>query len=127
MKYQTCLVLEDIEEERILDPSFWYFLSVLWIQKPESEFHRPELIYDVLLPWLTGSEMKSRNGILLAESVLASSSPQDWRTPSRSQVCFARKKQKKERGIKRGIEREIWSLKAYEKIMNFYRFLVLDP
>jgi len=52
-KYKTCIRINDIPSERILDMGFWAIFFSLWMKKePASEYHRVEVIYDVLLPWL---------------------------------------------------------------------------
>eukprot|EP00516_Mucochytrium_quahogii_P008420 CAMPEP_0203758104 /NCGR_PEP_ID=MMETSP0098-20131031/10854_1 /ASSEMBLY_ACC=CAM_ASM_000208 /TAXON_ID=96639 /ORGANISM=" , Strain NY0313808BC1" /LENGTH=3866 /DNA_ID=CAMNT_0050650355 /DNA_START=244 /DNA_END=11840 /DNA_ORIENTATION=- len=77
LKYQTCLCLKNLTSERFLDPSFWTTLFVQWM-KP-SEFHRVEVLYDVLFPWICGNDT-------LANAVEESQALEEaeWRTPMRA-------------------------------------------
>lgn len=52
IKYKTCLRFNGIPHNRIIDVGFWSMSFSLWLKQPPSEFHRVEIIYDVLLPWL---------------------------------------------------------------------------
>ena len=40
--------------QKLLDPSFWALLFGQWVPNA-TEYHRAEVLYDVLLPWLGGA------------------------------------------------------------------------
>ena len=84
MKYKTSMKIEHIPIERITDIGFWLIMFTLWV-KQGSEYHRVEVIYDVLLPWLAAT---NQNGIqrLLPEALLqtAQNPYSQWKTPQRS-------------------------------------------
>jgi hypothetical protein len=84
LKYKTCIRINNIPRERITDPAFWSLLFSLWLKQPASEYHRVEVIYDVLLPWLANSLLPTA----LAES--ANDPCADWRTPQRSNTSSMR-------------------------------------
>jgi hypothetical protein len=90
IKYATSMRLDDVPSARMLDAGFWLMLftqvrarrvrvvvaradcvctRVQWIKQPPSEYHRVELIYDVLLPWLVAprlvAEVCSRASMLM--------------------------------------------------------------
>jgi len=77
VKYQTCWRLEDIPAERFLDTAFWETFHLQWM-KP-SEFHRVEVLYDVLFPWLYGEPTLSG-----ALDKAASDETAEWRTMQRA-------------------------------------------
>lgn len=52
IKYRTSLRFEGIAPRKISDIAFWSTMFSLWVKKEPSEYHRHEVIYDVLLPWL---------------------------------------------------------------------------
>jgi thiol-disulfide isomerase/thioredoxin len=56
MKYQTCLRLDNIPQDRIADPAF---LAMLFNLRKETgdESHMAQILYDVLLPWLVGKPL----------------------------------------------------------------------
>ena len=85
LKYKTCVRLEGITATRLLDPGFWTMVFALWCKPKPSEYHRAELLYDVLLPWLTGGA--EHQGHTLQEAMLASAANDPcahWRTPQRA-------------------------------------------
>jgi thiol-disulfide isomerase/thioredoxin len=84
LKYKTCIRINSIPRERITDPAFWSLLFSLWLKQPSSEYHRVEVIYDVLLPWLSNSLLPTA----LAESV--NDPCANWRTPQRSNTSSMR-------------------------------------
>ena len=76
IKYQSCAVLESIPAEKIFDMAFWSLMFSLWMNaNPASEYHRVEVIYDVLLPWLAGKCLPQAWVI---------DPDRFWRTPQRS-------------------------------------------
>ncbi|GBG26808.1 Hypothetical Protein FCC1311_030302 [Hondaea fermentalgiana] len=77
IKYQTCLKLENLSQDRFLDRAVWTTLFSLWFNA--SEFHRVEVIYDVLLPWITGEPTLA--GALERAAQL---SEPEWRTAQRA-------------------------------------------
>jgi len=77
IKYQTCLPINNIPDVRFLDIPFWTTLFSQYQQA--SEFHRVEVLYDVLFPWMTGEPTLS--GALERAEELEDA---DWRTPMRS-------------------------------------------
>jgi thiol-disulfide isomerase/thioredoxin len=78
LKQKTCIRLDNVPSERMLDPAFWCMLFTLWVKDPPSEFHRVEVVYDVLLPWLAGKLLPAA----LAET--GGDAYAEWRTPERS-------------------------------------------
>ena len=77
MKYKTCIKVPAIPKERIEQPALWALLFSLWLK--ESEYHRVEVLYDVILPWLGGG--------LLAEALVETAddaASNEWRSPQRS-------------------------------------------
>ena len=90
-KYRTCLRLDGLPGERLLDPGFWAVALSLWVRGEASEFSRVEVLYDVLLPWLA-------NGPLLPTAAGVSQSPSsiaslpdgvEWRSAARSGAAGA--------------------------------------
>ncbi|CAK9107070.1 Calmodulin [Durusdinium trenchii] len=84
IKYQTCLEINDVDSSRFMDSAFWTAAMVQWV-KP-SEFHRVEVLYDVLFPWLSGDPTMSRT---LQTAIDAAAGPDgdervEWRTAQRS-------------------------------------------
>ena len=39
------------------DKAFWTLALTQWLKQPPSEYHRAEVLYDVLLPWLAGTTL----------------------------------------------------------------------
>ncbi len=95
IKYKTCLRLEHIPAARMASTAFWATALSQWM-KPRSDYHRMEVLYDVLLPWLVAGEMSGGGGggggngqprrTLLSEALLETQEDPaaDWRTPARS-------------------------------------------
>eukprot|EP00941_MAST-03F_sp_MAST-3F-sp1_P004998 g4998.t1 len=54
IKYRTSIKIPDIPAIRMLDPGFWSMFFAMWLKLPPIEYHRVEVLYDVLLPWLSG-------------------------------------------------------------------------
>lgn len=90
MKYNTCMRMEHLAQERVVQPAYWALFFSLWVKRPASEYHRVEVIYDVLLPWLASAP--SGPGTLFQSAVL----PRDrdpaavWATPDRSNTSSSR-------------------------------------
>ena len=74
LKYDTCLRIDDVPMARATDLTFWTMMFSQWLV--QSEFHRVEVLYDVLLPWLSGKNT-------LAEATIQR---EETRTPQRSGV-----------------------------------------
>lgn len=55
LKYRIALRVDNIPDYRIKDFAFWTQYFTLWLN-PDSELNRLEVVYEVLLPWL--SELK---------------------------------------------------------------------
>lgn len=81
MQYKTSLRLDGIPKERVTDPAFWTIAFSQWMKMPPSEYHRAEVLYDVLLPWLAGGRVLPE---AMAETI--DDKYADWRSP---QVSFA--------------------------------------
>eukprot|EP01043_Picozoa_sp_COSAG02_P034912 COSAG02_NODE_2468_length_8763_cov_3.000923_1_plen_1006_part_00 len=76
MKYKTCIKIGEIPRERVTQPPVWALLFSLWLK--QSEYHRVEVVYDVVLPWLAGG--------LLTEALVRSAGDEatnEWRSPQR--------------------------------------------
>ena len=82
IKIKTCAKIENIKKEKIIDPAFWGLLFSLWMKSPDSEYHRHEVIYEVLLPWLGNNSNSNLLPELFSSALLDDQS--DWRTPQRS-------------------------------------------
>lgn len=79
---KTAIRLEGIPTARMTDPAFWGLLFTQWMRQTPSEYHRSEVLYDILLPWLAGRLLP----LALAET---QTDPRaDWRTPARSGTGF---------------------------------------
>eukprot|EP00796_Vickermania_ingenoplastis_P003610 gene3610-2550_t len=56
VKTSPVIVLRDIAKDKMLDKTFWLLLLSLWMRANDpqnrSEYIRPEVFYEVLLPWL---------------------------------------------------------------------------
>jgi hypothetical protein len=52
VKYASVLRVDDVPVARVRDPGFWAVLLAQWLRADGSEYHRVEMVYDVLLPWL---------------------------------------------------------------------------
>ena len=68
----------------MLDPAFWTLLFSQWLKEPASEYHRVEVIYDVLLPWLAQEQLPA------ALARTATDPHAHWRTPQRSNSSHLR-------------------------------------
>jgi thiol-disulfide isomerase/thioredoxin len=79
LKFKTCVRIDNIPAGRITDKALWTAMMSQWMKKPEGEYQRAEVIYDVLLPWLAG-------GRLLPDALAETKhDPRStWRTPCRS-------------------------------------------
>lgn len=77
IKYLTCFKLEKLSRNRFLDRAIWTTMFSQWFST--SEFHRVEVIYDVLLPWLTGEPTLSH----ALQHAVEGGSP-EWRTALRA-------------------------------------------
>ena len=81
LKFKTSIRLDNIPASRMLDPGFWY---VYW--RPQfylSEDNGEHILYDVLLPWLSG-------GLPLV-AALQRCPPDplaEYRTPQRAGTCY---------------------------------------
>ena len=75
IKYRTSIRLNDIHEDRISDKAFWAMALSQWLKSPASEYHRVEVLYDVMLPWLAQR--------LLPEAIAESAADPcaAWRSP----------------------------------------------
>eukprot|EP01098_Paradermamoeba_levis_P013606 TRINITY_DN6237_c0_g1_i2.p1 TRINITY_DN6237_c0_g1~~TRINITY_DN6237_c0_g1_i2.p1 ORF type:complete len:374 (-),score=72.24 TRINITY_DN6237_c0_g1_i2:3-1124(-) len=91
LKYKTCLRIDHVALERISDVGFWALAFTLWAKNPPSEYHRVEILYDVLLPWIAAGA-KNGNKRLLSEALVSTSNDAhcDWRTPQRSNTSSFR-------------------------------------
>jgi thiol-disulfide isomerase/thioredoxin len=78
LKFKTCIRLNNIASKKIKDKAFWSTMFSLWLKQPAGEYQRGEVIYDVLLPWLSGG---------LLPTALAKTEKDhraEWRTPCKS-------------------------------------------
>jgi Ca2+-binding EF-hand superfamily protein len=82
MKYQTTIKIDNIPRDHFMDDAFWYLLFK--IQIAEQEDHRPEILYDVLLPHLAGKPL----AVALQEQ--KEDVCIEFRTPQRSETNFTR-------------------------------------
>nr|CCA25882.1 hypothetical protein ALNC14_120260 [Albugo laibachii Nc14] len=57
LKVKSCITIQNITGERMLNPTFWALVFSLWMKRAASEYHRVEVLYDVLLPWLSGDSL----------------------------------------------------------------------
>ena len=80
LKYKTCLRIDGIPLDRISDIGYWTLSFSQWIK--QSEYHRVEVIYDVLLPWMASSDSNR----LVGECMLETKDDKNatFKTPSRS-------------------------------------------
>ena len=77
MKHRTCIKIAEIPRQRVTQPALWALLFSLWLK--QSEYHRVEVLYDVVLPWLAGG--------LLTEALVrsaADAATNEWRSPQRA-------------------------------------------
>ena len=51
LKYRASMRIERVPGVRMRDAGFWTMLFSQWLNE-ESEYHRVEVLYDALLPWL---------------------------------------------------------------------------
>jgi hypothetical protein len=80
VKYATSLRVDDVPLDRIHSPAFWTMILAQWLREDGSEYHRVEMIYDVLLPWLVAPRALSA-----AAATAAGADPAIvYRTPQRS-------------------------------------------
>jgi len=91
IKYKTCLVIEDVRSERMLDDAFWSLAFATHVYG--GRHSTPEKIYDLLVPFLAERPLEqalaeSHND----ESLASSSSDADswWRSPQRSNTAYYR-------------------------------------
>ncbi len=91
---KASFVLENIPAGKILDEGFWYMFFML--QARRSEKHTPEVLYELLIPHLTGKPVV----VALADQKCSASTP--FRKPQRSETCYSK------------------------NIMECYRFLLLQ-
>jgi len=88
IKYKTSLRINNIPGQRIKDIGFWATFFSMWLKT--SEYHRVEVIYDVLLPWLSEQHITEQDQTIkkrsFADAVAETmeDSWSDWRTPQRS-------------------------------------------
>jgi hypothetical protein len=52
LKYRASVKIDNIPGEKMLDSSFWMMLLSQFMKGEPCEYHRVEVVYDVLLPWL---------------------------------------------------------------------------
>ncbi|TFJ87145.1 hypothetical protein NSK_001478 [Nannochloropsis salina CCMP1776] len=97
MKYKTCLRLENIASARMTSMAFWATALSQWV-KARSDYHRVEVLYDVLLPWLISDSPAALEGgipvyrtppprrLLLPQGLIETRNDPaaDWRTPARA-------------------------------------------
>lgn len=57
LRVKSSITIHNINGHRMLDPTFWALAFSLWLKRPASEYHRVEVLYDVLLPWLSGESL----------------------------------------------------------------------
>jgi hypothetical protein len=76
LKFKTCLRIDNIPLERFSDLGFWTLLFSQWMKQPASEYHREEVLYDVLLPWLSGKQTLNEAMVETANDPYA-----EWRFP----------------------------------------------
>lgn len=84
MKYQTTIRISNIPRARMLDDVVWYFF---WkIQVAQSDDHRAEVLYEMLLPYLAGKPLAHA----LAESAEEKDESDlvEFCTPQRSQTNY---------------------------------------
>ena len=78
IKYKTCLRLDEVPQERMSDPAFLAMLLNLRLPQKPDESHKPEMLYDALLPWLVGCPLMQ-----VAQTTLDDPAS-EFRTPQRS-------------------------------------------
>eukprot|EP00624_Nannochloropsis_granulata_P005047 evm.model.NODE_35720_length_30909_cov_25.476009.5 len=97
IKYKTCLRVENILGARMASTAFWATALSQWM-KARSDYHRMEVLYDVLLPWLvtgdtppaatttTAANAPTNPRLFLSEALLETQNDPaaDWRTPARA-------------------------------------------
>ena len=66
------------------DVAFWSLAYALWLKDPPSEYHRVEVIYDVLLPWLVEGEKGDQTVTNCMISTSNSDPYATWKTPARA-------------------------------------------
>jgi hypothetical protein len=80
-KYKTAMRFGEIPLQRISSVEFWYMLLNLMVSR--SVHHRPEVVYEVLLPFLAGGSFHS-----LVERELEECG--EWESPQLSGTCYYR-------------------------------------
>jgi len=76
LKLLATLTLTEVPLVRLCDPGFWALAFGQWVPNA-TEYHRAEVLYDVLLPWLAGVSTGRLTEHLADRNVA-------WRTPCRS-------------------------------------------
>ncbi|CAK8987686.1 Uncharacterized protein SCF082_LOCUS1081 [Durusdinium trenchii] len=74
MKIQATLTFQ-VHRQHLCDPGFWAMAFGQWVPNA-TEYHRAEVLYDVLLPWLAGVSFGR-----LTEKLETPSDEGRWRTP----------------------------------------------
>ena len=87
IKYKTSIRLDNISSAKIKDVAFWSYLLHLWMKDPPSEFSRVELIYDVLLPWISSNDA-GKSGLSLQEAIVENDPLAKWSTPQRANTSY---------------------------------------
>ncbi|CAJ1420566.1 unnamed protein product, partial [Effrenium voratum] len=79
LKLLATLRFEQVPRARACDPGFWALAFAQWVPGA-TEYHRAEVLYDVLLPWLAGGRISE---CLATEARFS----RVWRTPCRSNTA----------------------------------------
>ncbi|CAJ1327073.1 unnamed protein product [Effrenium voratum] len=79
LKILATLRFEQVPRARACDPGFWALAFAQWVPGA-TEYHRAEVLYDVLLPWLAGGRISE---CLATEARFS----RVWRTPCRSNTA----------------------------------------
>jgi hypothetical protein len=82
MLYKTAIRINDVPVSRMTDPAFWLLFFTQWMRQTPSEYHRMEVVYDVLLPWLAGRLLPLALADTQTDPYAA------WRTRARSGTGF---------------------------------------
>ncbi|KAJ0406964.1 hypothetical protein P43SY_005197 [Pythium insidiosum] len=97
IRVQPFVQITQIPAARCLDMAFWTLLFSLWVRKPASEYHRVEVIYDVLLPWLAGDRLlplameDTERLVAQGNDTATLAALQRGRTPQRANMGFGKK------------------------------------
>ncbi|KAH3765213.1 nxn protein, partial [Pelomyxa schiedti] len=93
MLFKTCIRIEHVPVSRITNPALWTMLLAMWTKSPPSEYHRVEVLYDVLLPWIAGrrDDDEATDRFLIRALKETDNDPfAEWRSPQCSNTSATR-------------------------------------